>query len=134
MRTVTLRGYLKEMSKSFTEEDAREEALFCLNVLQRAHGLMYQIAAVPAPTDRIAADAKLYQDLIRCMWWSVMHLQCLVFAIDSAIQASAEVKHEVLVGLRAAVMAYAAARESWGLRFDENQSKELDLPALDPEE
>jgi hypothetical protein len=100
------------------DENAREEVLFCTETLHRAQMLLCQVITVPAPGDRAAEDAKLLQDAVARTWWSFMHLHCILFAIRRELRPAAEVQHEILVGLRASVMAYAAIRQSWAFRFE----------------
>src|SRR2546427_552592 len=107
--------------------EAKDEAVFCIDAQHRAYKLLCQIAKVPAPTERIADDAKLFLDVAKCMWWSTMHLDCLLFAIHNRVVPSPDVQHEVLAGLRVALGAYSAARQSWGLRFDQALSQPLEL-------
>ena len=127
---------LKNDKQLLVEEgaQAKEEATFCINALHRAYKLVCQIATVRAPADRLAEDAKLLLDTVRCMWWSTMHFNCLVYAIHNEIVPSPGVQHEVLVGLRMALDAYAAAREAWGFRFDQALSQQLELLGLDEED
>lgn len=100
-------------------DGCREEALFCLDSLKRAHFLLCQIVHTPPPEEKADHDAKLIQQTLSRILWSQMHLRCLVYAIGKPISLpTPEVKWAILDGFRISLMAYAKAREAWGIRFD----------------
>jgi hypothetical protein len=100
-------------------DGCREEAIFCLDSLKRAHFLLCQSIHTPPPEEKADHDAKLIQQTISRILWSQMHLRCLVYAIGKPISLpTPEVKWAILDGFRISLMAYAKAREAWGIRFD----------------
>jgi hypothetical protein len=102
-----------------SDDGGREEALFCLDGLMRSHFLLCQIADTSAPSHVAEHDARLIQQTLGRIWWSQMHLRCLVFAMkENASLPARAVLREILSGFRVAIMAYASAREAWGLRFE----------------
>jgi hypothetical protein len=126
----TLAGEFANDRILFSSEDGgREEALFCLDGLMRSHFLLCQIAHTSVPSHLAEHDARLIQQTLGRVWWSQMHLRCLVFAMkEKASVPTPTVLREILSGFRIAIMAYASAREAWGLRF-EGQNSAPDLNA-----
>jgi len=105
----------------FGDDDlGREECLFSLDMLRRAHFLLCQIADVPAPEDLVEHDAKLIQQTLGRMWWAQMHLRCLIFAMKTDASApTPEVKKVIVSSFRVALLAHASIREAWALRFEQ---------------
>lgn len=104
----------------FADNDgSREEALFGIGALKRTHLLLCEIADTPAPPEQAEHDAGLLVRCLQAVWWSQLHLRCLVFAISHPeALPTMEVKDAILAGLRLSVMGYSTARQSWGIRFD----------------
>jgi hypothetical protein len=106
-----------------SDDGAREEALFCLDGLMRSHFLLCQISYTSVPPHLADHDARLIQQTLGRIWWSQMHLRCLVFAMkEKASLPTIAVLREILSGFRVAIMAYASARAAWGLRFETRES------------
>ena len=126
-------SWIEKDTTILREDDQREEVVFCVEALHRAHKLLFQISEIKAPEASAGEDARLIQETIRYMWWSIMHLRCLVYAICHSITPSIEVQHEVVKGLRPAVNAYAAVRGAWAIRF-ECDANPLDLSQLEADD
>ena len=96
-----------------SQEGARDEAIFCLDSLHRAHFLAQDLAEYAArgvlePEEYV----KAYQAAIGQEWWSLLHLRCILFSIRHRIRPSDEVFRCLLVGFRHSLMAYVLAREA----------------------
>lgn len=102
-------------------DEGREEALFSIDALKRTHFLLCQVSSTPAVEQgKREHDAGLLVKCLSLMWWSQLHLRCLLFAIShpADVLPTAPVRDAILDGLRSSVMAYSAVRQAWGIRFD----------------
>lgn len=120
-------AFASDTSLFSVDDGGREEALFCLDALMRSHFMLCQVAHASVPQEKAEHDARLLQQSLGRIWWSQMHLRCLVFAMrESSSIPSPAVLREILEGFRVAIMAYASIREAWSIRF-ESEQEELDL-------
>lgn len=133
---ASLETSILEDRRFFSEDDpSRDEALFSLDMLHRAHALLCQIShsSVPCNTEH---DAKLIQETLGRIWWAQLHLRCIVYAMRTeAAVPTAEVKEAIIISLRIALLAYSSVREAWGNRFEvEETITELEQVNADIEE
>lgn len=104
------------------EEEARGNALYSLDALHRSHALLCQIIE-SFPTTVLAEshqvhDSQLLTKTSGFIWFALMHLHAMLFAMENDLTPSPEVLVELLAGLGVSASAYTFVREAWGLRFD----------------
>jgi hypothetical protein len=118
------------------QEEARSDALYSVDALHRAQALFCQIVESLSGTRLEESlqryDAQLNFEAVSYLWFALLHLQAIMFAIDAKLMPSAEVLKELLAGLRTSTRAYAVVRETWGLRFD-HTFNEIDLSTALPD-
>jgi hypothetical protein len=114
-------------------EGAREEAVFCLDSLHRAHLLSQDVAALAAAGELQPEDyLKPYGDAILQEWWSLLHLRCLLFAMQHKIRPTVDVFRCLMDGFRNSVMAYAHARAAIESKYRSDYSS-IDLSGFTPD-
>ncbi|MBZ5606985.1 MAG: hypothetical protein LAP38_01905 [Acidobacteriia bacterium] len=89
---------------------AKDEALFCLSSLHRAHFLAQDVLENIRQSRLPRSSLKEYQSAISSEWWSLLHLECIVFAIAHRITPTDDVFYALMEGFRHSVMSYAFAR------------------------
>ena len=107
----------------------KNEALFCLDALFMSHVLAQEVMRGIVDKSLPSASLSDYQTAISQEWWSLLHLRCILFAIQHQISPTEEVLHELLVGFRHAVMSYAAARVAMEPRYA-SEYAEIDFSEL----
>jgi hypothetical protein len=101
-------------------EGGADEAIFCIETLERAQWLVSEIVQKPLSDDsRGDEDKELAREYGISAFWSQMHIDCLVAVLLRRILAlpSAEVLDEIVRGMRLSVMSYASARQGYELRY-----------------
>jgi hypothetical protein len=93
-------------------EGAREEALFCLETLYRAHFMALDLLSAIRSGTLPPESVQDFHSAISAEWWSLLHMECILFAICHKIDPTEDVFLSVLEGFRTSVMAYAHARSA----------------------
>jgi hypothetical protein len=93
-------------------DQAKEEALFSLETLHRAHFLAEDVRDLLHDGVLPEDSQKGYAAAIFHEWWSILHLRCISFAIRHKIAPTHDVLVCLLVGFRHSVMSYANARDA----------------------
>lgn len=106
-------------------DGSREEAIFCVDSLHRAHFLAQDVLESFRQGVLPPSSMKDYQSAISSEWWSLLHLHCLVFAIQRRITPTDAVFFSLLEGLRHSVMAYSFAASAM------QPSREADYSQID---
>ena len=96
---------------------AKEQAVFTTWTIRRTMVLLEKIndAGPPAGSSR-AADKEMASSFSQHLWWTFFHLDCLRAGIKYDKPLRSEVVNKLVDGLRAAVNAYALARQGLNLR------------------
>jgi hypothetical protein len=120
---------------SFFSEEQLEEVLFCLSTLHRASILAIGVASQPEiAAEPAEIDRRLVQSFIGSMFWSLLHLGCVQFAVREGLRIPEQLIRTILLGLRSALDAYSFVREMYGLnRFLEGTSERA-IPLWDEED
>lgn len=108
-------------------EDARDQALFTTWTLRRTMPLLERIQELgPVAADAQDEDQEMGRRCTVNLWWTFFHVDCLRTAIRHDKPLRSEVVETVIDGLRAAVNAYALARQGLTLR-EGRRSRSVDV-------
>jgi hypothetical protein len=116
---------LSEVEAKFREKESegllgstmKEQAVFTVWTLRKTSDILLTIAKNPGTANQKEVDAKFARDFSVHAGWTQFHLECLFAAIRHKKTIYPEVGELVLDGLRAAVNAYAFARQGMDLRM-----------------
>ena len=110
-------SFLKEEALPRFGPNITDQIIFTFWTIQKTHRILTEIAKCEIPgAGTHAKDGALSRDFPLWAWWSLFHLDCVVSAIRHDKSIPPGVLDEISDGLRAAVNAYATAREGLNLR------------------
>lgn len=115
----------------FESPSARDEATFCLDTLHRAHFLAQDVVEY-INRGVLSSDCKSYQSAIAEEWWSLLHLRCILFAIQHKIRPTYEVFLCLMDGLRHCVMSYGFAQAAMESKY-QSDYRDIDFSSLAPD-
>ncbi len=115
-------------------EDARDQALFTTWTLRRTMGLLERINDLGMPQKEQEEDQEKGKECSIHLWWTFFHLDCFRAAIKYDKPLRSEIVRLLIDGLRAAVNAYALARQGLTLREGKRSVPVTDVPEWDDED
>lgn len=114
-------------------EAVREQALFTVYTFRQIDSLISEKLLIDAPDDKRSEDSELARQFASAVIWTRFHLHCLTLALNSSVRLSEPLREVVADGLRAAVNAYAYAKQGARLR-ESSQDSAPSLLAWDDED
>jgi hypothetical protein len=138
----TVQESLASIMKIFKSEgaaylgvDGKGEVLFCLSTLRKAVGMLRFIFSKDVPPELREKDTELARSFAGQVIFFQLNLDCLRLALSNEDSVNPEVLGQILEGLRASVMAYAAVREAMDLRgFSRDRYTEIPDVSWDAED
>lgn len=102
---------------------AMEEALFSLDTLHRAHFLVQDVIEAIRQGVLLSSPTTELQSAISHEWWSLLHLDCIAFAIGNKVYPTDEILLSLLEGFRHSVMAYALAKSAMETKYQSDYAQ-----------
>ncbi len=125
----------KSEGAAYLGVDGKGEVLFCLSTLRKAVGMLRYIFPRDVPPELREKDTELARSFAIQVIFFELNLDCLRLALTYEDSINPGVLGEILEGLRASVMAYAAVREGMELRgFSQDRYAEIPDVSWDNED
>lgn len=106
---ILRRGFSSD-THLLSSESVKNEALYCLDTLHRAHFLAQDVLECVIRGDLQTEALSRYGEAIGKEWVSIFNLCCLTYAIAHKVSINPEIFNCVMIGFRFSEDAYAAAR------------------------
>lgn len=132
---ASIMKFFKSEGAAYLGSDGRAEVIFCLSTLRKAVSMVRYILSKKIAPESKEADSGLARQFAMQVIFFQLNLECLRLALTSEDSLNPEVLTEIVEGLRASVMAYAAARQAMELRgFSEKRYLEAPDASWDEED